>query len=138
MNDDAMVRARTDLLTYLFSDPNTDRTTPTIMDLCYTAFLLGNQPNNEDGGPSDWFTDTKPVIERHLRTLRARLATQPAQKPTDDATVRALHTLDALIDAKTQDRATMCWKIEARRSIGQDRRRPPSPRRRPQPATGEG
>ncbi len=45
---------------------------PAAIDLCYTAFMCGRSGRNtEDGGPCDWFSDTKPLIDRELNRIRA-------------------------------------------------------------------
>lgn len=42
-----------------------------VQDIAYTAFMMARQPNDEDGGPTDWFTDTWPAI-------KALIAAQPS------------------------------------------------------------
>lgn len=50
------------LVVYILQDDLHNRLTPRIIDVAYTAFMLAKQPNKEDGGDSDWFTDTRPVV----------------------------------------------------------------------------
>lgn len=50
------------LVAYILQNDLHNRLTPRIIDVAYTAFMLAKQPNKEDGGESDWFTDTRPVI----------------------------------------------------------------------------
>lgn len=60
------------LIGYLFgTDRNTDG--PRVVDLCFTAFMGRDKPNPEDGGKSDWFTDTKPNIDRCIAVMKDRL-----------------------------------------------------------------
>lgn len=63
-----------ELLAYIFdTDNGCNRTTPRLVDLCFTAFMAAKRPNNEDGGPSDWFTDTKPNIDSLIARMKERL-----------------------------------------------------------------
>jgi hypothetical protein len=69
------------LIEYLFGDQrNGDGVR--VVDLCFTAFMNRDKPNPEDGEKSDWFTDTKPLIDKGIADLKGRLlaalATQPA------------------------------------------------------------
>lgn len=50
------------LIAYILQNSLHNRLTPRIIDVAYTAFVLAKQPNKEDGGESDWFTDTRPVV----------------------------------------------------------------------------
>lgn len=61
-------------LDYLFDTGNGCNGRPRIVDLCFTAFMSAKRPNNEDGGPSDWFTDTKPDIDKLIARMKERLA----------------------------------------------------------------
>lgn len=65
--------AHTDLLTYVLQDDVHNRLTPRVIDIAYTAFMQAKQPNTEDGGASDWFNDTKPVVARAIAKLREDL-----------------------------------------------------------------
>lgn len=51
----------------------------TVRDLCYTAFMKAKGTNDEDGGPTDWFTDTLPIVEKGIeRMRRAALSAEQA------------------------------------------------------------
>lgn len=63
----------TNLLAYVLQDDMQNRLTPRVIDIAYTAFQLGKQPNKEDGGSSDWFTDTKPTVIGLIAKLRKDL-----------------------------------------------------------------
>ena len=65
--------AHTDLLTYVLQDDVHNRLTPRVIDIAYTAFMQAKQANTEDGGASDWFNDTKPVVVRAIAKLRKDL-----------------------------------------------------------------
>jgi len=43
----------------------------TVRDLCYTAFMRAKDENDEDGGPTDWFTDTMPTVEKGIGKMLA-------------------------------------------------------------------
>lgn len=69
------------LLEYVLQDDLHNRTTPRVIDIAYTAFMAAKQPNTEDGGPSDWFTDTRPVVLAAIEKLRKDLlAASPADQ----------------------------------------------------------
>lgn len=49
---------------YLFDTGNkADGRRPRIIDFAFTAFMRARDPNPEDGGATDWFNDTKPIID---------------------------------------------------------------------------
>lgn len=50
------------LVAYILQDDLHNRLTPRIIDIAYTAFMLGKRPNTEDGGESDWYNDTRPTV----------------------------------------------------------------------------
>lgn len=58
----AWVNSFEGLVAYILQDDLQNRLTPRIIDVAYAAFILGKQPNKEDGGQSDWFNDTRPII----------------------------------------------------------------------------
>lgn len=62
-----------DLLTYVLQDDVHNRLTPRVIDIAYTAFTVAKDPNKEDGGPSDWFNDTRPVVQKAIDRLRRDL-----------------------------------------------------------------
>ena len=75
------------LLEYVLQDDIHNRLTPRIVDIAYTAFMLAKEPNSEDGGPSDWFNDTKPSVMKSIDKLRGELLPYcaPAQPKMPDA-----------------------------------------------------
>lgn len=83
------------LLAYVLQGDVHNRLTPRVLDIAYTAFMAAKQPNSEDGGPSDWFNDTKPQITKAIGLLSRDLfedaAAQAAAQPTDaqDAGIEA-------------------------------------------------
>ena len=58
-------------------------THPRIIDLCFSSFLTAFKRNDEDGGPADWFNDTKsrldPLIEDMKTALASYIASQDAR-----------------------------------------------------------
>lgn len=67
------LQANTDLLAYVLQEGIHNRLTPRVIDIAYTAFMCAKQPNDDDGGPSDWYNDTKPVVEKAIDKLRKDL-----------------------------------------------------------------
>ena len=67
---DARLLAHTDLLAYVLQDDVHNRLTPRVIDIAYSAFMQAKRPSTEDGGPSDWFNDTKPMIQSAIDKLR--------------------------------------------------------------------
>lgn len=63
----------TELARYVTQDDLHNRLTPRVTDIAYTAFMAAKQPNDEDGGPSDWFNDTKPTVQKAIAKLRRDL-----------------------------------------------------------------
>lgn len=58
----------------LATESRPDPSRPCIIDLCFTAFMrrvVGKNP--EDGGPCDWFNDTRPQIIEQIDKLRGAL-----------------------------------------------------------------
>lgn len=86
--------AWTNLLAYVLQDDMHNRLTPRVIDIAYTAFTLAKQPNNEDGGASDWFNDTKPHITKLIAKLHKDL--------TDE--------LDAAPKALAPEQAEAAWR----------------------------
>jgi hypothetical protein len=77
----------TELVDYILQDDIANRLTPRVVDIAYSAFLLAKHgQNKDDGGPCDWFNDTKPMVIEALAKIRKDLAeaahgiTAPAQK----------------------------------------------------------
>ena len=54
---------------YLFNEKSTNSGSR-IIDVAYTSFMMAHEPNPEDGGPSDWMTDTRPRILEGLTRMR--------------------------------------------------------------------
>lgn len=48
----------------------------TVLDLCYTVFMRARvDRNSDDGGPVDWFNDTKPLVDKWIEeNTRAAIA----------------------------------------------------------------
>ena len=65
----ARLREAQEALEYITRE-NGDGSRPTILDLCYTAFMTAKRKNTEDGGPTDWFTDTRPNVAAFVENLR--------------------------------------------------------------------
>lgn len=56
-----------------------------VRNLCYSVFMRAKGSNDEDGGPTDWFTDTVPMVDKGITQLRERLAAalfHPSSKET--------------------------------------------------------
>lgn len=96
---DALLAAYTDLLTYVLQHDMHNRTTPRVIDIAYTAFMQAKSPNTEDGGPSDWYNDTKPMIEVAIDKLRRDLMEDRAAKNNAALTTAAL---DVLVERNRQ------------------------------------
>ena len=62
------------LVAYILQEDFNNRLTPRIIDVAYAAFMLGKQPNKEDGGESDWFNDTRPTIVEMIAKIEKDLA----------------------------------------------------------------
>lgn len=70
---DKVPESWTNLLAYVLQDDVHNRLTPRVIDIAYLAFMAAKQPNKEDGGASDWFTDTKPMIAEAISKLKKDL-----------------------------------------------------------------
>lgn len=73
LDEVARLRARDELIAYVLQDDLMNRLVPRVVDIAYNAFMSAKRPNNEDGGPSDWFTDTKPMVDAKIAAIRAAL-----------------------------------------------------------------
>ena len=87
-------QAWTNVLAYALQDDLHNRLTPRVIDIAYNAFMQAKQPNKEDGGASDWFNDTKPMVNELIAKLRkdlveefgdATIPQQPAEAPDLDS-----------------------------------------------------
>ncbi len=97
--DNRVPEAWTNLLAYALQDDMHNRLTPRVVDIAYTAFMQAKRPNDEDGGASDWFNDTKPKVAEMIAKLRKDLIEELAAQPApiaEDAEIRK-----ALDDAAT-------------------------------------
>lgn len=91
--DDALRADRDwkELVEYILQDDLHNRLTPRITDIAYTAWKFGRMgENNEDGGPCDWFTDTKPVVDAAIEKIRKDLERELAPADDKDATIARL------------------------------------------------
>jgi hypothetical protein len=79
--NDRVPEAWTNLLAYVLQDDLHNRLTPRIIDIAYTAFMQAKRPNDEDGGPSDWFNDTRPMMRELIAKLRKDLIEELAAAP---------------------------------------------------------
>jgi hypothetical protein len=71
--ESTMRESRVDLEHAFETERGTNIYRPRILDLCYTAFLMAKQPNPEDGGASDWMTDTMPKIKALIEQMKERV-----------------------------------------------------------------
>jgi hypothetical protein len=63
------------LTEYILQDDLHNRLTPRVVDIAYSAFMSGRTgKNKDDGGPCDWFNDTKPMVLEALAKIRKDLA----------------------------------------------------------------
>jgi hypothetical protein len=67
--------AHNELVDYILQDSTNNRLTPRVVDIAYSAFMAGaTGKNKDDGGPCDWFNDTKPMVSEQLAKIRKDLA----------------------------------------------------------------
>ena len=60
-----------ELVDYILQDDIHNRLTPRVVDIAYSAFVIGRSgQNKDDGGPCDWFNDTKPMVMEQLKKIR--------------------------------------------------------------------
>ena len=87
--NDKVPEAWTNLLAYVLQDELHNRPTPRVIDIAYTAFMQAKRPNDEDGGASDWFNDTRPMVRELIAKLRKDLIKElaGAPQPVPSATV---------------------------------------------------
>jgi hypothetical protein len=63
------------LTEYILQDDLHNCLTPRVVDIAYSAFMMGRiGKNSDDGGPCDWFNDTKPMVMEQLAKIRKDLA----------------------------------------------------------------
>lgn len=65
----AVHKANASVIDYVIQEDVHNCTTPRIIDIAYTAFTLAKSANDEDGGPTDWFTDTRPAVLKAIKRL---------------------------------------------------------------------
>jgi hypothetical protein len=59
------------LVDYILQDDVHNRLTPRVVDIAYSAFMIGRcGKNKDDGGPCDWFNDTKPMVLEQLAKIK--------------------------------------------------------------------
>lgn len=80
---DAFLESSQDLLAYVLQDDIHNRVTPRVIDIAYSAFMQAARPNPEDGKASDWFTDTRPMVQQAIDQLRADLSEDHARMDPD-------------------------------------------------------
>ncbi len=74
-----------ELVGYVLQDDLNNRLTPRVVDVAYTAFMAGRTGENpDDGGPCDWFNDTKPTVMRAIEKMRKDLLPRAALQETPD------------------------------------------------------
>ena len=59
---------------YVLQEDLHNSLTPRVVDIAYNAFLQGGRPNDEDGGESDWFNDTHPMVVDKIAEIRGSIA----------------------------------------------------------------
>lgn len=91
VGDNRVPEAWTNVLAYVLQDKLHNRLTPRVIDIAYTAFMQAKRPNDDDGGASDWFNDTRPMVRELIAKLRKDLieelagAPQPSPAPQADS-----------------------------------------------------
>lgn len=71
------------LIEYLFQTTENDKTNTNgtrIRDICFTTFMRAREPNPDDGGKTDWLTDTLPTVDESISEMRDRLRAALAQE----------------------------------------------------------
>ena len=59
------------LVDYILQDDVHNRLTPRVVDIAYSAFMIGRcGKNKDDGGPCDWFNDTQPMVLEQLAKIK--------------------------------------------------------------------
>ncbi|MBB3256909.1 hypothetical protein [Paraburkholderia sp. WP4_3_2] len=94
------------LLAYVFQDELHNRLTPRVIDIAYTAFMSGAcGKNKDDGGPCDWFNDTKPVVEIAIGKIRKELAEARAASPQSGE--KATESPEEMMERMTREWAAL-------------------------------
>ena len=64
-----------EVVDYILQDDIHNRLTPRVVDIAYSAFMRGRSGiNSDDGGPCDWFNDTKPMVMNQIAKIKKDLA----------------------------------------------------------------
>lgn len=59
---------------YIMQDDECNRLTPRIVDVAFSAWRLGRSgENKDDGGPCDWFNDTRPMVMAKIEEIKVAL-----------------------------------------------------------------
>lgn len=77
-----MLNPHDSVIGYILQDDLHNRLTPRIVDVAYTAFMQAKSPNNEDGGPSDWFNDTRPIVMKAIEAIKKDILEEIKRKET--------------------------------------------------------
>ena len=111
--------AWTSLLAYVLQDELPNRLTPRVIDIAHTAFLQAKQPNDEDGGASDWFNDTRPMVRELIAKLRKDLIEELAGAPQPSPTppTQAVEELIRLKAQAKQDEELILQLVETLESV---------------------
>ena len=73
---------REGLIAYILQDDLHNCLTPRIVDIAYSAFMRRcSGKNAEDGGPCDWFNDTKPMVMEQIAKIAKDLSEAPVTHP---------------------------------------------------------
>jgi hypothetical protein len=69
------------LVDYILQDDVHNRLTPRVVDIAYSAFMIGRcGKNKDDGGPCDWFNDTKPMVLEQLAKIKKDMKEEDGNK----------------------------------------------------------
>lgn len=77
-----------------------------VQDIAYTAFMLAKQPNDEDGGPTDWFNDTWP-------TIKALIAAKPSAGAVEALREALVYARAHVVAGSCSDRQQCLDQIDA-------------------------
>lgn len=85
--ENARLRAEAEITHYVFQDDLHNRLTPRVVDIAYNAFLNARRPNTEDGGATDWFTDTRPMVMEKIAEIQRDTRKHGIDGPALDALI---------------------------------------------------
>lgn len=105
-------------LNYIFQD-DTNTAGLRIIDLCYTAFMRAKDKNDEDGGPTDWFTDTRPLIIEGIDKLRTQVDVETTDEHVKlaNAFFKTLYELEDQVRDNDFIRRPLHEQLEIRKNI---------------------